>query len=125
MAPLANSLQFDMEDIPDPPPVLPEDSSHDERLMSTVEDNDAARFESIIEQEVVRAEELTHTVSAGNRLLCNIGKDTKSDTDLELAHAYGEQDKRTRVDDDKYAAELDAALAEHCRDITSADAAAR
>jgi hypothetical protein len=129
MDPLAASLQFDAEDIPDPPPMLPHESSNDERAVNMVEDNDAARFESIIEKEVVEAGELTHFASAGKRLLCNLGKDTQSAIDLELAEelaqAYEEQDKRTSVDDDKYAAELDAALDEHCRDMTSADAAAR
>jgi hypothetical protein len=127
MAPLADtgtSLQFDAEDILDPPPAFPQESSHDDGSINMVEENDAARFESIIEQEVVEAEELTHITSAGNRLLRNCGKDTLSAIDVELAQAYAEQDKRTSLEDDKYAAELDAALDEHCRDMTSADGAA-
>ena len=35
--------------------------------------------------EVVEAGELTHFASAGKRLLCNLGKDTQSAIDLELA----------------------------------------
>jgi hypothetical protein len=124
-AQLATSLQFDLDDRPDLPPVLPPDTSHDdERLMHPVEEDDAARFESIIVQEVAAAEELTHITSAGNRLLGNLGKDTRSAIDLELAQAYADEEKKASTDDDKYAAELDAALAEHCRGMTSTAVAA-
>jgi hypothetical protein len=67
------------------------------------------------------------TICTDESLKISISQWAEPDLELaeELAQAYEEQDKRTSVDDDKYAAELDAALDEHCRDMTSADSAAR
>ena len=58
-----------------------------------------------------------HTRSAPERSRPG-GTDQEEQT--KRAAGQEEQDKRTSVDDDKFAAELDAALDEHCRDMTSA-----